>query len=172
MGYPCALKHQKSRKSNWEGYFVEPLLLFPIDIGSSGEAPKLETGFPIFNRTALRRLSNAERDGFLEELVQLEEELGLTDVNEIPDLDELARRFAAVRPEWPWKEVIDPDALSTTPSLSEIDQEGLYNRAVLIIGERSKFTQGLEAELKLLSRLPNTQIEGTALVVSHTGIDE
>ncbi|WP_297472571.1 AAA domain-containing protein [Ferrovum sp.] len=164
FGYPCALKHQRSRKSNWEGFFIEPLLLFPVEMSESRiDSPSLETGFPVFNHAALRRFSNAERDGFLEELVQLEMELGLTDAGEIPDLDELARRLAAMRPEWPWLEEIDPDTLPASPALSDISKEGIYNRAVLVIGERSPFTQGLETELKQLARLPIGQLDGTVL---------
>lgn len=164
LGYPCALKHQKSKKSNWEGFFLEPLLLFPVDLGNSfHDTPRLETGFPIFNRDALRRLSNAERDTFLEELLQLERELGLTDVDELPELDELARRLESIRPEWPWEESVNPDELVKTPRISELTKEGVYNRAVLVVGERSKFTQGLEAELKQLSVLSASQMAGTVL---------
>lgn len=164
LGYPSALKHQTSKKSNWEGYFLEPLLLFPVDLGNSPhDVPKLESGFPLFNRTALRRLSNTERDAFLEELLQLERELGLTDVDELPELDELARRLESIRPEWPWKETINPDELPNTPGIPELNQEGIYNRAVLVVGERSPFTQGLEAELKQLARIPPTQMQNTVL---------
>lgn len=164
MGYPCALKHQTSKKSNWEGYFLEPLLLFPVDMGNSPhDSPKLESGFPLFNRTALRRLSNTERDAFMEELIQLERELGLTDVDELPELDELARRLESIRPEWPWKETINPDALPSSPGIPELNEEGIYNRAVLVVGERSPFTQGLEAELKQLARTPSAQMQNTVL---------
>jgi len=164
LGYPCALKHQKSKKSNWEGFFLEPLLLFPIDMGNSPhDLPKLETGFPLFNRSALRRLSNAEKDAFLEELIQLESELGLSDVDELPDLDELARRLESIRPEWPWKESINPDELANSPGIPELNEEGIYNRAVLVVGERSPFTQGLEAELKQLAKVPASQMNDTVL---------
>ena len=164
LGYPSALKHQRSKKSNWEGFFLEPLLLFPVDFGSSAhDTPKLEMGFPIFNRSALRRLSNAERDAFLEELIQLERELGLTDSDDLPDLDELARRLQSIRPEWPWNEDINPDDLSINLAIPELTEEGIYNKAVLVIGERSPFTQGLEVELKQLSRLSESDLKGTVL---------
>jgi very-short-patch-repair endonuclease len=163
LGYPSAVKHQKS-KSGWQGYFLEPLLLFPIDMGSTPhEIPKLESGFPIFNRKALKRLTNSEHDSFLEELIQLEKELGLTDIEEVPELDELARRLEAIRPEWPWAEPIDPDSLNKEISIENINSEGIYNKAVLVVGERSPFTQGLEAELKQLSKINPSELENTAL---------
>lgn len=163
LGYPSAVKHQKS-KSGWQGYFLEPLLLFPIDMGSTPhETPKLERGFPIFNRKALKRLTNSEHDSFLEELIQLEKELGLTDIEEVPELDELARRLEAIRPEWSWAERIDPDSLNKEISIENINSEGIYNKAVLVVGERSPFTQGLEAELKQLSKINPSELENTAL---------
>jgi very-short-patch-repair endonuclease len=164
LGYPCALKHQKSRKSNWEGFFVEPLFLFPAEFedGPNG-APKLQLGFPLFNRLAIRRLCGSDRDEFLEEFVQLEQELGLTDSDDIPELDELAQRLAAVRPEWPWKEDILPHSLMHAPSLSAIDEAGIYNRAVVVIGERSPYTQGLESELRQIARVSSSDLEKTVL---------
>lgn len=163
LGYPSAIKHQKS-KSGWQGYFLEPLLLFPIDMGSSPhEMPKLESGFPIFNRKALKRLTNSDSDSFLEELIQLEKELGLTDIEEVPELDELARRLELIRPEWPWAELIDPDSLNKEISIESINSAGIYNKAVLVVGERSPFTQGLETELKQLSKINPTELANTAL---------
>ncbi len=163
LGYPSAIKHQKS-KSGWQGYFLEPLLLFPIDMGSSShEKPKLDSGFPIFNRKALKRLTNSESDSFLEELIQLEKELGLTDIEQVPELDELARRLEAIRPEWSWAEPIDPDSLNKEISIENINSEGIYNKAVLVVAERSPFTQGLEVELKQLAKATPVNLENTAL---------
>lgn len=163
LGYPSAIKHQKS-KSGWQGYFLEPLLLFPIDMGSTPhEMPKLESGFPIFNRKALKRLTNSESDSFLEELIQLEKELGLTDIEEVPELDELARRLESIRPEWSWAESIDPDSLNKEISIENINSEAIYNKAVLVVGERSPFTQGLETELKQLSKINQAELANTAL---------
>lgn len=161
FGYPTTLKKVKSKKSSWEGLFVEPILLFPIEMDTG--TPKITQGFPIFNLSVLKRFTNAEREQLMDELVQLEEELNLNSEDELPELDDLVRKLNSIRPEWPWKEPITPDELPTTPFLKDVKEEGIYNRAVFIIGERSPFTQGLETELKSLSELQPDMYENTAL---------
>ena len=161
FGYPTTLKKVKSKKSNWEGFFIEPILLFPVEMDNG--IPKISQGFPIFNLSVLKRFTNAEREQLMDELVQLEEELNLNSEDELPELDDLVRKLNSIRPEWPWKESITPDELPTTPTLRNVQEEGIYNRAVLIIGERSPFTQGLESELKSLSEIQPDVYENTSL---------
>ncbi|MDP8265677.1 MAG: AAA domain-containing protein, partial [Candidatus Aceula meridiana] len=161
LGYPSSLKEIRSKKSNWTGYILEPILLFPIEI--SGGSPKLSQGFPMFNLSALKRFTNTQREQLMDELVQLEDELGLTSDQDIPEFDDLVRRLASIRTEWPWKEEIDPAELVQDPALSTIKEEGIFNRAVLIVGERSPYTQGLETELKSLADVTPEQYEHTAL---------
>ena len=83
--------------------------------------------------------------------------------NDIPELDDLAQRLQNIRSEWPWEENIDPNLLDFHPQLKMVAKEGIYNRAVLIVSERSPFTRGLESELKPLAELPTTKYEETAL---------
>ena len=161
LGYPSTLKKVCSKKSKWVGFFVEPILLFPIET-SSGRL-KLNQGFPIVNISVLKRFTNSERDQVMDELVQLEEELGLNAGGDIPELDDLVRRLANIRKEWPWKEEMEPSTLPDEPPLRTIKEEGIYNRAVVIVGERSPFTQGVETELKELAELSSEQYEGTVL---------
>ncbi len=161
FGYPTTLKKVKSKKSNWEGFFVEPILLFPVEMDN--RTPKISPGFPIFNLSVLKRFTNEEHEQLMDELVQLEEELNLNSEDELPELDDLVQKLNKIRPEWPWKESIIPDELQTTPELRNLQEEGIYNRAVLIISERSPFTQGLETELKSLSEIQPDTYENTAL---------
>lgn len=163
FGYPTTLKKVTSKKG-WEGFFVEPLILIPVefDDGLQGR-PRLAQGFPLINLKALKRLTGVEREGIMEELVQLEEELGLTVEGELPEIDEIVQRLAAIRPEWQWQEPCNPAALVSAPPLSKADQEGIYNRAVLVVAERSPYTQGLESELKGLAQLQESVYANTAL---------
>lgn len=164
LGYPTALKLLKSKKSDWEGYMVEPLLLFPIDTESDNGTPTLDFSFPIINQNSLKNYTNADRDALMDELVQLEQELGIGQDNAAADIDEIALRLQSVRSEWPWQEQIDPDRLAAPrPPLSELEGEGIYNRAVIISAQRSPFTQGLEVELRELAKLNDKQLQGTAL---------
>ena len=163
FGYPTTLKKVTSKKG-WEGFFVEPLVLMPVefDEGLQGR-PRLAQGFPLINLKALKRLTGAEREELMEELVQLEDELGLTTEGELPEIDELVRRLAAIRPEWQWQEACNPEVLAIDPPLQKASVEGIYNRAVLVVAERSPYTQGLEAELKGLAQLDESAYAQTAL---------
>jgi hypothetical protein len=163
LGYPATLKKVHSKKSDWVGCFVEPALLFPIELDQATGSPQISQSFPIVNLSVLKRFTNSEREAVMNELVQLEDELGLTNSETVPDLDELVQRLFAIRDEWPWKEPIDPANLVQTPTLSNIIEEGIYNRAVLLVGERSPFTQGLESELKSLAQLNESAYAATAL---------
>lgn len=164
VGYPTNLKLIKSSRSNWEGFMVEPILLFPIEIDSSSGEAKLDLSYPIVNQKPLRSYTNADREALMDELIQLERELGIGSEEGTTDLDELALRLQSVRTEWPWKEDIRPDALSVkNKPLSELNEEGIYNRAVIIVAQKSPFTQGLETELRELAKLSPAALSGTAL---------
>lgn len=162
LGYPTALNRLKSRKSDWEGWMVEPILLFPIE--QENGSLRVDLGFPIANQKPLQRFTNAERDQLMNELVQLEQELGLGAEGEPPEIDELALRLQAVRPEWPWQEEIVPDDLGTARGpLADVAAEGIFNRAIIIMAEKSPYTQGLEQELRELAKLPEDRYRDTAL---------
>ena len=170
LGYPTNLKKIKSSRSSWEGFIVEPVLLFPIDFGQSrDDQPKLEAGAPIVNMSVLKQYTNAEREAIMDELIQLEDELGISNAEISPDLDELSQRLQAIRSEWPWAEEVDPDNLNQQPILAECTEPGIYNRAVLIISERSPFTKGLENELSMLSQKEESDYKDTALGKWLTG---
>lgn len=163
FGYPTNIAHLRSKKG-WEGHMVEPLLLFPIELEKETGRLVVDLAFPVLNQKSFQRFTSAERDALMNEMVQLEQELGLGAGDERPELDELVMRLQAIRPEWPWQEDIDPSQLSLDrPQMSELTTAGIYNRAVIIMAERSPFTQGLEKELRDLARLPESKLAGTAL---------
>lgn len=165
LGYPVRLNLIRSRKSNWEGFKVEPLLLFPFqDADSRYAKPTLGDDLPQINFQALRSLSNAGETSLMEEAIQLAEELGLGNVaGEQPDLDELFARLRKIRGDWDWQEDIDPYALSRGTPLANLGQQGIYNRAILVAAERSPYTKGLESELGMLQSVEESKYRGTAL---------
>lgn len=163
LGYPTALKKVHSKKSDWVGCFVEPILLFPVKFDNLSQHPQISQSFPIINLAVLKRFTNSERETVMNELVQLKEDLGLSGEGTHPQIDELSMRLRAIRDEWPWKENIEPSSLNFCPVLSEISEEGIYNRVVLLVGEHSPFTQGLESELKKLASMNEDGYATTAL---------
>lgn len=169
LGYPTSLKLLRSRKSNWQGYMVEPVLLFALDLDGPNGRPALDLSYPIINQSVLKAYTNAEREGLMEELAQLETELGLGTEGQLIEIDELAMRLQAIRPEWPWVEMINPDNVVSDTPLSHTNAEGIFNRAVIIMAERSPFTQGLETEIKHLAGLAPGSTDGTALGAWLTG---
>ncbi len=158
IGYPVLLRYHRTAK--WEGYFVEPILLCPLEAGEGG-ALQVADEVPSLNFKALRSLGDG--GNVLDDVVALSEELGLVNDEEPPTLDEIALRLQAVRPDWPW---IDSPVLGDRklkPDISSINAAGIYNYAVVVLGERPNFTKGLEAELKALSVVSEQKIQGTAL---------
>ena len=95
----------------------------------------------------------SDTGNIIEESIQIFEELGLNESQDEPDLDDVLQRLQVIRPEWNWKEEIDPHELSNKTNIADINEEGIYNKAVIINGDRSQFTQGLENELSKLTKV-------------------
>ena len=53
--------------------------------------------------------------------------------------------------------------MTTAPALGDEQEPGIYNRAVLLIAERSPYTRGLEVELRQLQMVPEAEYKRTAL---------
>jgi very-short-patch-repair endonuclease len=167
LGYPVRLKHLRSQKKDWEGFKVEPILIFPYqDADARSSKPELSDDPPLINFKALSSLSNTGETSLMEEAIQLAEELGLGNVaDEQPDLDELVARLREIRSDWDWQEDLDPCVLSTGESLANMNQQGIYNRAILVAAERSPYTKGLETELDKLQTVEESGLHQTALGV-------
>jgi hypothetical protein len=103
----------------------------------------------------------------VEERRALLDELGLTgDEDDTLEngLADLAVRLVQSQPGIDVVEQIDPTELGREPGLATLTAGGLYNRAVLVLGERSKYTHGLEAELERLhDTVPDPEFAKTAL---------
>jgi very-short-patch-repair endonuclease len=165
LGYPVRLNLIRSRKTSWEGFKVEPLLLFPFqDVNNQYGKPSLGDDLPQINLQALRSLSNTGETSLMEEAIQLAEELGFGNAaGDHPDLDELLSRMREIRSDWDWQENLDPYILSSGAPLANLNQQGIYNRAILVSAERSPYTRGLESELGMLQSVEEGKYHGTAL---------
>lgn len=163
VGYPVRLRpHQTPR---WKGFFVEPVMLWPLEVGEQGEASyRLADDGPIINLAFLRGVAMGDASAAMEEAVRLGAELGLDrQLADRLEVDELMSRLAEVRPDWDWCEPLDTQHCSSGPALSELNTAGVYNRAVLVTGERSPYTVGLEQELRALRGTSEVALAQTAL---------
>src|SRR5581483_6637980 len=163
LGYPVRLRLHRTAK--WEGFFVEPVLLWPIVLPETpGDAYRLQDELPTLNFAFLRSLAMGDPSQIVEEAARLGTELGLNNpLHDQPEPDELLQRLFNIRPDWDWREPLDPTDCPNDPSLSQLAEPGIYNRAVIVPGERSPYTQGLESELKSLADKPESELTGTVL---------
>jgi hypothetical protein len=150
LGYPVRLRQHRTPR--WEGYFVEPLLMWPVVLPDvNGEAPRIDEHMPTINARFLRSVALGDGMQLAEEAARLSDELGLgVRADDLPEVDELVERLVRIRSDWDWQDALDPAVCPDSPLLADITTVGIYNRAVIIPGERSPYTQGLETELKAL----------------------
>ncbi len=163
VGYPVRLREHRTAK--WHGFFVEPVLLWQIVLPEQpGEAYRFADDLPVPNFAVLRSLAMGDASAVVEEAARLDEELGLNNpLEDRPEADEAIERLVGIRPDWDWREPINPENCSEGVSLAGLSQAGIYNRAVVMPGKRSPYTQGLEAELKKLGEASDAQLGSTAL---------
>ncbi len=163
LGYPVRLR--RHRTPRWEGFLVEPVLLWRIELGNQGgELPRIEDDAPLTNAKFLRSVAMGDGLQLAEEIARLTDELGLNvAIADLPDAEEIVERLARIRPDWDWKDELNPAECQGSTPLAEITDEGIYNRAIVLPGERSPFTQGLETELKALGGAGEVALRGTVL---------
>ena len=158
LGYPVRLRHERVRNRH-DGFKIEPVCLwtFQENRDSPGGPPVIADDAPVFNFAVLRCLPGPTGH-FMDEAIHLNDELGDT-----LDLDGFFKKLHSKRPQWDWREDADVYRPSEGPALSELNAEGIYNRVVILLGERSMFTQGLETELGKLAQLRESGYVNTAL---------
>lgn len=162
VGYPVSIRKHKT--ATWEGFFVEPILLWRVVFPTSGENFTLEEGLPQLNFSFLRSIAMGGAAEVVEEAAALGTELGLNNLpRDQPTSEELLLRMFSLRPEWDWNEPLEPKMCSTGAPLSALTEPGIYNRAVILPSTRSPYTQGLESELKILTQTPAIDFMATAL---------
>ncbi|MBO0857948.1 MAG: AAA family ATPase [Chloracidobacterium sp.] len=160
LGYPVRLNWGRSQEGS-KGFKVEPLLLFPFQEPDSGYgAPTLTCDPPQINFRALESLTQG---GHLEEAILLADELGMGNADNQPELEELLPRLQEIRSNWDWVEEPIPLALSVGEPLARLNQQGIYNRAILVAAERSPYTKGLEYELGKLQAIDDRSYSQSSL---------
>ena len=159
VGYPVLIEKFFSSKSNQNFLKIAPVFLFPVEVsgGAVSVAP-----IPRVNMEVIKQYSSKDINTQVYDLVELENDLGLNTPDADIDLDEVVARLQSIR-DWQWREKLDPATISNIPPAEKLTEEGVYNKAIFIVSERSPYTVGLEAELHQLAQLDEDSYRGTAL---------
>lgn len=149
VGYPVMISNDK----------VVPLLLFQVnaDYGTVNMSMS-----PLVNK-AIIDMYIKDADEQMQELLFIEEQLGLNDENVVVDINSAANSLKTLRPNWKWIEEPSPDIIHPDESISYIDNNGIYNRCVLLQADLGNYTIGLEMELNELSKMSEHGYKDTAL---------
>ena len=161
IGYPVQLEEYRSK--NGGSYFkVMPILIQKIDADSflKGEII-LSDEAPYINADATKVNEGSSSNEVLQDIIQLNEELGLDSVD-IPTIEEIALRLKDIRSNWKWIDDLNPESLSNV-ELSQTETAGIYNICGVFLTERSKYTVGLEKELNDLTKIDESKYENSIL---------
>lgn len=165
LGYPMLIRSFTARNGN--AYLMtEPLFIFSVDTeyALKGGHLKLTDDDPVLNPKALESITGINSSSeLLLEIVELYDELGINnDPDDKPTLDEMFQRLQQIRNDWKWNDSIDIAKLRSE-AIASLTKPGLYNTAAVFVGEKSKYTVGLEKDLKDLSKIPETTYKDSAL---------
>ena len=149
VGYPVMVSDNK----------IIPLLLFQV----TADYGVIDMSTTPFVNKAIVDLFVSDSDEQMQELLFIEEQLGLNNDNVIIDITSAANSLKALRPNWQWKENPNPDMIEPNESVSLIEEDGIYNRCVLMQADISNYTMGLEIELNALSKINKESYKDTAL---------
>ena len=149
VGYPVMVNDNR----------IIPLLLFQV----SADYGVVDMSTTPFVNKAIVDLFISDSDEQMQELLFLEDQLGLNNDNVIVDIISAVNWLKNLRPNWLWKEEPNPDNIEPNGSISLIDENGIYNRCVLIQADLSNYTMGLEMELNALSKISKDSYKNTAL---------
>ena len=159
IGYPVSIEKIHSTKNNEDYLKIAPVFLFAVN--NNGGKTSVNT-IPSVNVEVIKQYSSRDINSLVYDLVQLETDLGLNSSDADMEIDEMVSRLQAIR-QWQWNENLDPKNIVSLPPIEELSEEGIYNRSIFIISERSHYTIGLESELTQLSNITSSSYKNTAL---------
>ncbi len=159
VGYPVMIEKIFSSKTNQSYLKVAPVFLFATEISAGAVSV---ASIPHINMEVIKQYSSRDINAQVYDLVDLENELGLNNPDADIDVDEMVARLQSIR-DWQWRDNLDPSNINVEPQIGTIVDEGIYNKAIFIVAERSPYTIGLESELSMLAKLDEGSYRGTAL---------
>lgn len=163
LGYPINLRKLSTAKYTFN--LVEPLFLIPVDMEKTISSSQLiiKDEVPTLNVIAIKNLSGLEKNELLQEILILNEKLGLNNSWEnLPDFDDLVLNLNRLRPNWKWLDELDVINLKNT-FLKDESETGIHNAAAVFFTERSKYTVGLEKELQDFQKIDEHHLNCSSL---------
>ena len=159
IGYPITIIPIYSTKNNRYYYKVAPVFLFSLEYNNGNITID---SIPSINSEIARSYISKDINEQTQGLIQLEAELGLNNNDIDIEIDELVMRLQNIR-QWKYKEGLSATDIRISPHIAELTEDGIYNRAVIILSDTSPYTKGLSEELSKLAELPESAYKDTAL---------
>ena len=169
LGTPLDILIFQDRDTKEDRQMVSPIFVQQVEFRIEQGRLYLQPVSPVeINHGWLeRRFRQADdRRVFMEvcglESLEPDDESG-TRLQSVPGFPDVCYSLFQTYRDW-WREPLDLDDLQSAPSLAELDQRGVYNRAVLISQPTLKFSHRLHQELLWLAReADDEELDKTAL---------
>jgi very-short-patch-repair endonuclease len=171
VGYPVQA-YYKEREGEPGVAVIRPIFFFTVEttvtqdgliVSCDEPRPEVNLGWLefAFARNLERQRSFLSACGFLNRGRPIDEPPALERVERIPGLKNLVAALSAFMTE----KVREPLHIESVPDypLTEPFPSGIYNRAVLMLAKRTKFTATLLKELAAIERAPDDVLDRTAL---------
>ncbi len=177
IGYPVHAFY-KEKEGEPDVSVIRPIFFFAVEtrIAPNGLVVICEDPRPEVNLGWLDFAfsSNLERQrgflsacGFLNREKPIDEPLGFEGIERVPGLESLVAALSAFMPE----KIREPLLMCSVPEdpLREPFSNGIYNRSVLMVARRTKYTATLLKELVAIERTQDEVLDRTALSHIFTG---
>lgn len=171
LGYPIQA-YFKEKEGEPNVAVIRPIFFFNVEmaVGQNGlviscEDPQPEVNLGwleyAFSRNLDRQRAFLSACGFLNRWRPFDEPPGLEPGERVPSLESLVAALSAFMPE----KVQEPLHLESVPGnpLREPFTTGIYNRAVIMLAKRTKYTATLLKELAAIELAPDEMLDRTAL---------
>jgi hypothetical protein len=171
IGYPVQA-YYKEREGEPNVPVIRPIFFFSVEarvaqgglvVSCDDPRPEINLGWLEFSfaRNLDRQRNFLSACGFINRMQPLDEPPGLERGERTPALGSLVAALSAFMPD----RVREPLHLESVPgeSLNEPFATGIYNRTVLMIARKTKYTATLLKELAVIERTPDEMLDRTAL---------
>jgi very-short-patch-repair endonuclease len=171
LGYPLQGKHIQ-KEGEPETSFVQPVFYLPVEYSIANgslvftiDDPRPEINLKwlqyAFNNNLKRQHSFLSACGFINRSHPNDETYGTERAERIPSLENLVATLSAFMPEQT-REPLHINSITGT-SISSPFKSGIFNRAVLMIANKTRYTETLLKELAFIEKTSVQNLNRTAL---------